>query len=68
MVSMEEYMQTNEQLELQEFLDWLEDNKYNLPEWINPDFSIYQCRILWREKIKNAKRIHDACEKAINPK
>lgn len=39
--------------EWQKFLDWMEDNRDNLPEWLDDKMSMHECRLLWMEKVKN---------------
>ena len=43
----------HEKEDWKEFLEWLDTNKDNLPDWIDTQMSVHQCRILWKERIKN---------------
>lgn len=46
-------MTISERQEWNEFLDWFDKNKYNLPEWLNEDMSMHECILLWKQRIKN---------------
>ena len=37
----------------QEFLDWLEDNRDNMPDWADESMTVHECRLLWLDKVKN---------------
>lgn len=46
----------SEKEEWQEFLDWFDEHRNKLPEWINKNMSLHDCKLLWEEKVKNDKR------------
>ncbi len=46
-------MKISEKQEWREFLDWFEEHRDNLPEWAHDDISMHECRLLWKEKVKN---------------
>lgn len=37
----------------QEFLDWFDGNKNDLPEFISPEMTMNECRLIWLGRIKN---------------
>jgi len=43
----------SEKEEWNEFLNWIEENRDDLPEWFDKDLSMHECMLLWKERIKN---------------
>ncbi len=43
----------SEKQQWQEFLDWFDDNRHNLPDWIKLDMTMHECRLLWIKRIED---------------